>query len=474
LRGSVNRQYDHLDGGILKRRPAPRFRPPGPVRSGRRAGTRRDALKSPSVTARDASTARVLSRQDPRAGTVHEPGVVLGRYRVKRRLGAGSFGVVWLAHDERLERDVAVKIVPRERIVGARFDREARAAARLAHPGIVVLYEAAIDDDGAYLVSELVRGPTLAERLAAGHLSDRDVVAIAIALCDALAHAHAQGVVHRDLTPANVLVPDDPATLSQLAKLTDFGIARLVGGDSLTRTGDVVGTAAYMAPEQAEGREAGPAADLYGLALIVYECLTGVNPVAARSGQRPRRLGTYLPPLRRQRRDLPGELAHGIDLALRPRPGERGTIGDLRAALEASLHLMRDRPGVVVGALARGTETQARTAGSRTSRTVREPRRAAPAPAHGAPAVSPSSTAWPWRALAALAAAATCAWLLVHVFAPSPVAPFAAATLAGLLVLAFPRIGWLALILAVAGVALADHQPGTALVLAFAALVPGW
>jgi serine/threonine protein kinase len=180
------------------------------------------------------------------------PGVVLGRYRLHARLGAGAFATVWMARDERLERDVAVKILPRERIVGGRFEREARAAARLAHPGIVTLYEAAVDDQGAYLVSELVRGATFDELLHAGRLSDRDMVAIGIALCDALAHAHQQGVVHRDVKPSNVLVPESPASPAQLAKLTDFGVARVVGGDTLTLTGDVIGTLAYMAPEQAE------------------------------------------------------------------------------------------------------------------------------------------------------------------------------------------------------------------------------
>src|SRR5205807_7868226 len=177
------------------------------------------------------------------------------------------------------DREVAIKIVPRERIVGGRFEREARAAARLAHPGIVTLYEAAVDDDDAYLVSELVRGGALDQLLEAGRLSDRDIVSLGIALCDALVHAHAQGIIHRDIKPANVLIPTQPQTASQVAKLTDFGVARLIGGDSLTRTGDVVGTAAYMAPEQAEGRPAAESADLYSLALVLYEALAGVDPV---------------------------------------------------------------------------------------------------------------------------------------------------------------------------------------------------
>ena len=158
----------------------------------------------------------------------------------------------------------------RERIVGGRFEREARAAARLSHPAIVTLYEAAVDDEGAYLVSEIVYGSTLDTLLAEGRLSDRDIVGVGMALCDALEHAHAQGVVHRDLKPSNVLIPDAPPSAAQCAKLTDFGVARLVGAESLTLTGDVIGTLAYMAPEQAGGQEAGPAADLYSLALVLY------------------------------------------------------------------------------------------------------------------------------------------------------------------------------------------------------------
>ncbi len=296
--------------------------------------------------------------------------VVLGRYRLHARLGAGAFGIVWMARDERLERDVAVKILPRTRIMGGRFEREARAAARLAHPGIVTLYEAAIDDEGAYLVSELVRGPTFEALLTAGRLSDRDIVAVGMALCDALAHAHHQGVVHRDVKPSNILVPEQPASPAQLAKLTDFGVARVVGGDSLTVTGDVIGTLAYMAPEQAEGREAGAPADLYSLALVLYEALTGINPVrVGTAGQRARRLGAYLPPLRRQRRELPRELGQGIDLALRPRPRERGTISELGRALAAALPQVGDQPGVVGAPWTRRyDDSAARTPGTRRRR----------------------------------------------------------------------------------------------------------
>ncbi len=212
----------------------------------------------------------------------------------------------------------------------------------------MTLYEATVDDEGAYLVSELVSGPTLAELVEARRLSDRDIAQIGVALCDALAHAHAEGVVHRDVKPSNVLIPDRVSTPAQLAKLTDFGVARVIGGDSLTRTGDVVGTAAYMAPEQAEGRPAGAAADLYSLALVLYEALTGVNPLRAGApARRARRLGAYLPPVRRHRRDLPRELGRAIDAALRPRPRERGTVEELRQALDSSVRQLGDAPSAI-------------------------------------------------------------------------------------------------------------------------------
>ena len=136
----------------------------------------------------------------------------------------------------------------------SRVEREALAAARLNHPGIVALYEFGSDDEDVYLVSELVNGATLEELTREGAVSDRDVARIGQALCDALEHAHARGVIHRDVKPANVMVLAEPAAGAGFAKLTDFGIAHLASGEDLTATGDVVGTLAYMAPEQAEGR----------------------------------------------------------------------------------------------------------------------------------------------------------------------------------------------------------------------------
>ncbi len=433
--------------------------------------------KSHSMSASQLPTARLSSSTSSRPASTRRqsgrdsPPLVLGRYRLARRLGTGGFGTVWLAHDERLERDVAVKVLGRERIVGGRFEREARATARLSHPGIVTLYEAAVDDDGAYLVSELVRGETLERLLEAGRLSDRDIVEVAVGLCDALSYAHSQQVIHRDVKPSNVLMPEWPVSSTQLAKLTDFGVARVIGGDSLTRTGDVVGTAAYMAPEQAEGRQAGAAADLYSLALVIYEALTGLNPLpTGTAAQRARRLGAHLPPLRRQRRELPRELGRAIDLALRPRPRERGTVEELRAALIEARPGLADTPGVV-----------ARQWPARHPPELPEPF-AVPATADHADdwrraslpedelgtgrATVPKSA----RALAALATAGLTAWLTAHALAPSPIPPAAAAVLAAVLVAALPRIGWLLIVPALALGAGMQARPGAAVLILTAGL----
>ncbi len=443
----------------------------------------RRRVEKPTMTRSElqsASEAPTRAPRQPHAAPAAP--LVLGRYRLYRRLGAGAYGTVWMARDERLDRDVAVKIVPRERIVGGRFEREARAAARLAHPGIVTLYEAGADDEGAYLVSELVRGATLDGLLETGRLSDRDVVTIGIALCDALAHAHSQGVVHRDVKPSNILVPERPTTPDQVAKLTDFGVARVVGGDSLTRTGDVVGTAAYMAPEQAEGREAGAAADLYALALVIYEALTGINPIQTGTAARnARRLGAHLPPLRRQRRDLPRELGQGIDQALRPRARERGTVRHLRQALSASLSGVQDQPGIVAPAWRPSTRTADRVPDGTADRGVRWAGTGdeLSGPDDGAPVAAPldrGSRARPVplgaRVLAACASVGMIAWLLTHLLHPAPGVPLMAGLCAGLAIAALPRLGWVAVWVALCVSLAIEHEPGASLVLALGALLP--
>jgi serine/threonine protein kinase len=448
-------------------------------------------VEKPTVSASQQPTARQAARSARPAAQSRQAPLVLDRYRLHRRLGAGGFGTVWLARDERLDREVAVKIVPRARVVEGRLEREARATARLAHPAIVTLYEAAVDDEGAYLVSELVRGSTLDELLAHGRLSDRDIVVIAITLCDALAHAHSQGVVHRDVKPCNVLVPDAPVSGAEVAKLTDFGIARVIGGDSVTVTGDVIGTLAYMAPEQAEGREAGAAADLYSLALVIYEALTGTNPVrVAAAAQRARRLGAYLPPLRRQRRDLPRELGRAVDLALRPRPRERGTIGELRSALVIARDQVQDLPRVVSGRWRR--EDEAASSEPRLPESpggwpsggpprdedrlpARSPGVGPPSDQDDAPDLEPrvgSPVTWVGPALGAVAAAALAGWLCARLLHPSPLDPMAAGLVAGGLTLTAPRLGFMALTASVCVTALFQQQPGSALLVLAGALVP--
>jgi serine/threonine protein kinase len=279
--------------------------------------------------------------------------LLFGRYRLLECLGAGGFGVVWRARDELLHREVAVKRVSLAEGGGTeRVGREALAAARLAHPAIVALYEACAVQDAFYLISELVHGETLAHLMAARALSDGEVLRIGVALAEALAHAHSRGVIHRDVKPQNVLVPRrGDHSVGELdeslgtAKLTDFGGARLAGDELATRTGDVLGTLAYMAPEQSEGDEAGEEADLYSLALVMYEALSGVNPVRGTTpAATARRIGRPIASLARTRGDLPGPLTRALDAALVRSPSDRRTLEELRVALKGALEELERSP----------------------------------------------------------------------------------------------------------------------------------
>jgi eukaryotic-like serine/threonine-protein kinase len=282
-----------------------------------------------------------LARPHPRIVDGATEDVLLGRYRLLDRLGEGGFGVVWRAHDELLLREVAVKRIPRSRAGGdERASREALAAARLSHPAIVALFEACETEDAFYLISELVHGETLARLIARRALRDEDVFAVGRALASALAHAHARGVVHRDVKPGNVIVPhaflDSPPASARTtaAKLTDFGGAWMSGAGALTRTGDVLGTLAYMAPEQADGGEVAEPADLYSLALVLYETLCGENPMrGATPAETVRRIGDRVPSLADPRPELPRTITRALDRALLPRPRDRGTLADLGEAL---------------------------------------------------------------------------------------------------------------------------------------------
>jgi eukaryotic-like serine/threonine-protein kinase len=266
--------------------------------------------------------------------------LVLNRFLIERRIGGGGFGTVYEAWDGRLERSVAVKAI--ESTGSSRVLREAQAAARLNHPGIVTLYEMGEEDGNALLVTELVEGDTLAQLNREGLLSDREIGEIGADLCEALDHAHERAVVHRDIKPQNVLVTDEG---EPRAKLMDFGVARLTDAASLTAPGDLVGTLAYMSPEQAEGRVAGPEADVYALALMLYECWSGEHPTRRGTpAATARAIGGRARPLRRLRADLPRELTETVDACLRTHPDRRPSLEELGGAIEGSLDRLAEQP----------------------------------------------------------------------------------------------------------------------------------
>jgi serine/threonine protein kinase len=216
--------------------------------------------------------------------TVAEGWVVAGRYRLTRQLGRGGMGAVWLGADELAGRLVAVKevrapagVTEAEReVFRKRALQEARSAARLAHPNAVTLYDiipATSADDAVYLIMEYIDGATLAEVVSRyGPLSEPRTDGIALQLLSVLEAAHALGIVHRDIKPANIMITADGRV-----KLTDFGIAHVVGGTRLTGSG-VIGTPAYMAPEQLQGLDITPAVDLWALGVTLYHAVAGRNP----------------------------------------------------------------------------------------------------------------------------------------------------------------------------------------------------
>jgi len=208
-------------------------------------------------------------------------GVLAGRYALLDVLGTGGMATVWRARDQVLGREVAVKVLSPQYAADpgflARFEREARHAARLSHPRLVTVFDSGVDGTSAFIVMELVAGPTLRQVLDQdGPLPDREAVRIAAAVCEALQVAHAAGLVHRDIKPANIVLAGGGEV-----KVLDFGIARADGGDGTTGTLGVLGTAAYLSPEQASGRSAGPQSDLYSLGCVLFEMLTGAPPFSA-------------------------------------------------------------------------------------------------------------------------------------------------------------------------------------------------
>jgi len=211
--------------------------------------------------------------------------VIAGRYELERRLGIGGMSTVQLALDRRLERHVAVKLLAEhladDPAFVSRFRREALAAARLVHPNVVQVFDFGFDEAAHhhFIVMEHVPGHSCAELLRErGHLDVEEAVEIVALACRGLDYAHRNGVVHRDVKPGNLLVTDEG-----VVKLADFGIAKATEQSSITQVGSVLGTAAYLAPEQARGEEAGPRSDLYSLGVVAYQLLSGRLPYEATS-----------------------------------------------------------------------------------------------------------------------------------------------------------------------------------------------
>ncbi|MBD0745522.1 serine/threonine-protein kinase [Streptomyces sp. CBMA152] len=204
-----------------------------------------------------------------------------GRYRLVDRLGHGGMGTVWRAHDEVVDRDVAVKeprvpehLGERERAtVHTRMQREARAAARIDHPSVVTMHDVVVEDGKPWIVMELVRGHSLADRLQEGTLDVREAARIGLAVLGALTAAHEAGVLHRDVKPANVLLGRGERVV-----LTDFGIAQVEGEEGLTETGAFVGSPEFIAPERVLGQRPGPESDLWSLGVVLYAAVEGMSP----------------------------------------------------------------------------------------------------------------------------------------------------------------------------------------------------
>ncbi len=318
--------------------------------------------------------------------------MVLGhRYRLDEVIGRGGAAVVHRATDELLHRVVAVKVlppVPRASDDLRRHEAEIRVLAGLRHPGLVRLFDAdtvPVDGDEvqAYLVMELVPGPTLARRLADGPLSVRQTAAVGRAAAEALAVVHARDVIHRDVKPGNILLTtDDCLDLDELpdhpVKLVDFGIARLAAATRLTVTGMIVGTASYLSPEQAVGSTLAPSSDVYALGLVLLECVTG-RPVfagtmaevaAARLSRDP-----DVPD------DVDGHLADLIVRMTRRRPEDRPTADEVARRLA---DVLEGRAGALPGPGATLVLPAARPAGAEAIADL--PTAAADAAALGLPA----------------------------------------------------------------------------------------
>ncbi|WP_385642950.1 serine/threonine-protein kinase [Streptomyces sp. SudanB91_2054] len=270
--------------------------------------------------------------QDPGAGRL-----IAGRYRLIAKLGHGGMGTVWRAHDETVDREVAVKeprvpdhLPERERANAfERMRREARAAARLDHPAVVDVYDVAVVDDQPWIVMELVRGRSLGDALQEGTLGAREAARIGLEVLGALEAAHAAGILHRDVKPDNVLLGRHDRVV-----LTDFGIAQIEGETNLTDTGGFVGSPEYIAPERVLGRRPGPASDLWSLGVVLYAATEGVSPF--RRSNTPATLQSVLNAAPAPPASAQGPLAEVITGLLEKDPARRPDAARTRALLAAA------------------------------------------------------------------------------------------------------------------------------------------
>jgi hypothetical protein len=257
--------------------------------------------------------------------------LVLDRYRPLRPLGSGGSGSVWLARDEKTGLDVALKMVAREGKSAARAEREAKAAAQLRHPACLRAYGFGRDSRHVYIAYEFVPGQTYREALRAGALTDETAIEACAQVCDGLAHAHAAGILHRDVKPSNVLLTEGDKVA---ARVLDFGLAQMADADTLTEAGDVPGTLAYISPERLAGGEATPAADVYAVGVMLWEGLAGRHPFWRGSMlETARAIEAGARPLGELRPDLPKRLLRLVDSTLSTNPAKRPSARELGDAL---------------------------------------------------------------------------------------------------------------------------------------------
>jgi hypothetical protein len=267
--------------------------------------------------------------------------LVLGRYRPLRPLGSGGSGSVWLAKDEENGLDVALKIVPREGKAASRAEREAEAAARLRHPSCQRAYGFGRDSRHVYIAYEYVPGRTFREALRGGELDDAAAIEAAAQVLEALAHAHARGIVHRDVKPSNVLLAEGRGVS---VRVLDFGLAQIQEAETLTAQGDVPGTLAYIAPERLAGHETTEAADVWAVGVMLWEALAGRHPFWRSSLlDTARAIGEGAPQLETVRPDLPKSVLSAVDRALDLDPSRRPDAVDLAGALRLAGKKKRSR-----------------------------------------------------------------------------------------------------------------------------------